>query len=128
MEFFRDLSNVNVESADLKTLVTIKNLPELCDSIDTVIHDNGNDGAIYCLWGEFKVNREELKHGIRFSMPGCPNALAWTVTADQDENSVVIHCTINKRSHDPDFIESIEFFADDWAEGLNKALSLAHKQ
>ncbi|MFO8156300.1 MAG: hypothetical protein R6U87_09920 [Thiohalospira sp.] len=29
-------------------------------------------------------------------------------------DAVVSHLTINRREHDPDFIESLEFFADSW--------------
>ena len=35
---------------------------------------------------------------------------------------VVVHCTINRAEHDPDFIESLETFAADWAAGLRTAL------
>jgi hypothetical protein len=32
---------------------------------------------------------------------------------------LVIHCTINRREHEPDFVESIELFLDPWGEGWN---------
>jgi hypothetical protein len=60
---------------------------------------------------------------VRFTLPRCPNALAWTVTAGIDTpEPVVVHCTINRAEHDADFIESIRLFVDDWRIGLERAL------
>lgn len=120
MEFFKEIENSKLDQLRLKQLLTIKTLPELCASISTVISDEGNRGIIYCIWGEFVINREELGHGIRFSLPKCPNGLAWTITTDDGSDRTVIHCTINKQEHDVDFIESIQEFVSDWAEGLTK--------
>jgi hypothetical protein len=44
--------------------------------------------------------------------------LAWTVTAEPE--GVLVHCTINRTEHDPDFIESIETFVEDWRAGLER--------
>ncbi|MDX2506942.1 MAG: hypothetical protein QNL62_21050 [Gammaproteobacteria bacterium] len=118
MEFFKEVKIHKINTKHLKKLLTIKTLPELCQSIDTVILDNHNNGQIYCLWGEFSINREELKDGVRFSLPNCPNALAWTITLDADIDTILIHCTINKRVHDKDFVESIEQFIIDWSHGI----------
>jgi hypothetical protein len=119
MEFFREIKNSALDQQRLTNLLTIKRLPELCGSISTVISDAGDTGIIYCLWGEFIVNREELKHGIRFSLPECPNALTWTITTDDDSGYSQIHCTINRQQHDADFIASIQEFVTDWADGLS---------
>lgn len=119
MEFYKEVVNSRLNKENLKNLLTIKALPELCASISSVISDVGNHGIIYCLWGEFAINREDLEHGIRFTLPKCPNALAWTVTTDDGSDTTVVHCTINKQEHDEDFIESIREFVDDWAEGLS---------
>ena len=83
-----------------------------------MLADEGERGVVYCVWGEFIVHREELRHGVRFSMPKCPNALAWTVTIDDGSDTAVVHCTINKKEHDPDFIETIEEFVRDWETGV----------
>jgi len=114
VEFFSEIKNKNIDTNSLKKKLSIARLPELCHSIDTVIRDNKDNGEIYCLWGDFKINREELNDGIRFSLPSCPNALAWTITYDEDSSEIVIHCTIAKKQHDADFIESIEQFVADW--------------
>lgn len=114
MEFFAEIINNKVSINSLKKQLTIKQLPALCHSIDKVILDNQTNGIIYCVWGEFEINREELDYGVRFTLPHCPNSLAWTITCNEDDDEIIIHCTINKKAHETDFIESIEQFVADW--------------
>jgi hypothetical protein len=123
MEFYRDITLAPVTSQTLAEKFTIGNLSGMCASIDKVIRDEGNTGVVYCVWGEFIVNRERLKHGVRFSLPTCPNALQFTLTTDNNDGQVVIHCTINKRKHDADFIASIEKLMDDLCNGLRLAFA-----
>jgi len=121
MEFLREIKlTTPVGIVNLKQLITIKNLPELCSSINSVIKNNISEGVIYCVWGEFRIHREELKYGIRFSMPECPNALAWTITCENSGQDIVIHCTINKMKHDEDFIESLKEFVFAWETGIRE--------
>ena len=122
MEFFEETDKTNIAVTDLQALLSISNLPKLCNSIDKVLSDNITNGSIYCLWGEFDINREELKDGTRFSLPGCPNAFTWTITFGEN-NKLHIHCTIKQRTHEPDFIESIEVFISDFKNGLNLELN-----
>ena len=107
----------------LKQLLTIERLPQLCHSINNVISDEKDSGVIYCVWGEHEVNREAIKHGVRFSMPECPNALAWSVTTKEQAGNykTVIHCTTDTTEHDEDFIESIREFVSDWKAGIMNA-------
>jgi len=119
MEFYRQLERCSDE-AQLQALLSLGRLPQLCDSIDELLEQQGDQGRIYCLWGSFQVNREPIKNGVRFTLPGCPNALAWTITAEAQ--NVTIHCTINRPDHDADFLASIEQFVDDWQTGLAGAL------
>ena len=119
MEFFAT-AQAPLSAEQLQHRLTGQRLAELCESIDHVLHWDADldAGEIYCLWGQFKVNRECLRDGVRFTLPGCPNALAWTVTAAAA--GTVIHCTINRSEHEPDFIESIEEFVADWSQGLQR--------
>ncbi|MCW8931300.1 MAG: hypothetical protein OQL19_13805 [Gammaproteobacteria bacterium] len=114
MEFFNTIENSKLNVRNLKELLSIKNLPILCHSIHTIISDEQKNGIIYCLWGEFEINREDIRSGIRFSLPNCPNALVWSITMDDDSDNIIIHCTINKSRHEDDFIDSIEEFMNDW--------------
>lgn len=119
MEFFREL-DIEWRSEDLQRLLTIARLPSHCSAIDTVMWQRGEQGAIYCLWGEFDVHRQVINGGVRFTLPGCPNALAFTVTTGLDPQPAhtVIHCTINRHVHDADFVASIDEFLDALADGL----------
>ncbi len=128
MEFFAT-ARVGTDPGTLQEELTIERLPEWCASIDTVLEGSGDRGRVYCVWGEFVVTRELIRGGLRFTLPGCPNALAWTVTTGfpPDPDAVVVHCTINRREHDPDFIETIEAFVDDWREGLEAGLKASFR-
>jgi hypothetical protein len=119
MEFFSKTTHP-LTAEQIQTEITGPRLAEFCASIDRVLNwDIKTDsGEMYCLWGQFRVNRETLKHGVRFSLPECPNALAWTITAEP--HATVIHCTINQQEHDPDFIASIETFVVDWSDGIKQ--------
>lgn len=122
MEFFKTIPASDVTSQDLQQLLSIDQLPALCRSISSVISDEQTHGVIYCLWGEFKINREVLKQGIRFSLPTCPNAFVWSITVEEDR-SIVIHGTINKMTHDDDFLDSIAEFFNDWWDGVRQHLN-----
>ena len=123
MELFEEIEKNRLDVNSLKELLTIERLPELCHSINTVISDKKDKGVIYCVWGEHEVNREILKHGVRFSMPMCPNALAWSITSKEKDggNKTVIHCTTDTSKNDDDFMESIQEFVSDWRTGIMNA-------
>ncbi|MCH9711561.1 MAG: hypothetical protein K0U20_02925 [Proteobacteria bacterium] len=121
MEFFEHIQAVELSVVKLQEILTISNSVNLCVSISEVLDDQQYHGRVYCVWGEFTVNRELLAQGVRFSMPSCPNALAWTLTLDADK-VLSIHCTINKQKHDQEFIESIQEFTNDWKSGLEHYL------
>jgi hypothetical protein len=122
MEFYGEVENKGLSVKDLQEQVSINNLADLCESIAEVIEDEGHKGLLWTIWGEFIVNREEIIHGVRFTYPQCPNVIAWTITLEDEEKNIRVHCTINRKEHDQDFIESIEDFVADWEVGLEKAL------
>ena len=122
MEFLQKVPASDLQASHLKRLLTIKNLPVLCTSINTIIAEKGNEGDIYCLWGEFSLRRDEIRHGVRFSLLSCPHALAWTITFDKSTQNIIIHCTIDKSEQEQDFIDSIHEFVKDWSHGITKLL------
>ena len=128
MEFFAT-SPADWTAESLQRHLTGPNLSAFCASIDRVLHwdDTRDQGEIYCLWGQFQVRRERIRDGVRFTLPTCPNALAWTLTALEEADlsgaGVLIHATINRTEHDPDFIESIEAFVEDWRAGLARPVT-----
>lgn len=117
MEFYAAAEHPRT-AEQIRDGVTGPRLAEFCDSIDEVLSwDASTDtGEMYCVWGQFRVNRELLKRGVRFTLPDCPNALAWTVTAEPQ--GTLIHATINQAQHDPDFLETIDTFVADWRTGM----------
>ena len=119
MEFFA-AAIIPASVADLQQRLTIGELPRWCASIEQVLSDAKTSGEIYCVWGTFHAQREELRQGVRFSLPHCPNALQWTVTTGHapDPRHTTIHATINRTEHDADFIDSIRQFVEDWKAGL----------
>lgn len=119
MEFYAT-TVISASAADLHRRITICSLPDWCASIEKVLDDAKSSGEIFCVWGTFSIHREEMRDGVRFSLPGCANALQWTVTTGQPPipQQTVIHATINRREQDQDFIDSIQQFVDDWKAGL----------
>lgn len=123
MEFFEEVESQSEDIEALKELLQISVLPDLCSSIDSAISENRNRGEIYCVWGQFDISREVIKKGVRFSLLDCPHAFAWTITYHEDRKVFVVHCTIDDREEDEEFIETIQEFANNWGHGLINALS-----
>ena len=119
MEFYASAA-IRTDAAELRRRLRIATLPQWCASIDTVLSDAGSHGEIYCVWGAFRLHREELNDGVRFTLPDCPNALQWTITTGQppEPDQVVVHLTINRVEHDAEFVASNRQFVDDWRVGL----------
>ena len=48
--------------------------------------------------------------------------MSWTLTTgfEPAPDRVVVHATINRIEHDPDFIESIEDWVTSWRKGLER--------
>jgi len=124
MEFFAEIENKSVSAEHVYEQVTIDRLPELCASIDSVVSiQSQRVGEIYCVWGQFQVSREKIRNGVRLALLNCPHALAWTVAAKKEEGVVVVHCTIDDKQAEIEFIETIKQFVSDWAQGLKMELS-----
>ena len=119
MEFFA-YAEVPLSVIDLQRHIRIENLPEWCASINQVLSHSGEKGRIYCVWGEFAIHHETIRDGVRFTLPGCPNALQWSITVDDRSktDTVTVHCTINQVEHDQDFVNSLQEFVEEWREGL----------
>lgn len=126
MEIFEIYFEVDINQTDLKELLSIKNLPELCNSINTVISDEVDTGVIYCIWGQHEIKREVLNQGIRFYFNQCPYILSIFITTE-NKNEVCIRCTSKIKIIDIDFLESLREFMDDWVSGIS-SFNHAHAQ
>jgi len=122
MEFFQKVQYQYCDVNKLKKSLAINNISKLCSSISDVTAHSENEADIYCIWGAFNVRREEIRYGVRFSLLNCPHALAWTITLDEVNQQIIIHCTIDKTEQDSDFVESIHVFVKDWSNGITEAL------
>lgn len=123
MEFFATADRT-IDGNALQARLDIASLPTFCASINQVLSQDGNEGEIYCVWGPFFIRREPIRGGVRFTLPKCPNTLAWTVTTGLPPapEKIVVHLTINRTEHDPEFIATIEQFMEDWRRGLETRL------
>ncbi|MCW9059732.1 MAG: hypothetical protein OQL11_12755 [Gammaproteobacteria bacterium] len=121
MEFFASLPG-QLSASELQAALSIASLPDLCGSIDSVLRCEGDQGRVYCVWGEFDVVRTPIQGGVRFTLLNCINSVTWSLTTDlpPDPDTIVIHLSINRREQDADFVESLEQFAQDWREGLER--------
>ncbi|MGM0594954.1 MAG: hypothetical protein ACQETD_10495 [Pseudomonadota bacterium] len=118
MEFFA-YADTRMSAADIQRHINIDNLTEWCSSIDAILDIQGERGDIYCIWGQFRVHRELIYDGVRFTLPDCKNGIQWTVSPNpEDSAQVMVHCTINRPTQAEEFVESLEAFADGWRIGI----------
>lgn len=117
MEFFGEVSESILSADDLKSRLTLANMSKYCASIYSV-EITDDVGVCSCLWGEHRFHREELRDGVLYWLSSCPNAVTFSITADPERSRVIVHCTINRKEHDADFIESIEEFVAGWVKGV----------
>lgn len=122
MEFFRSIQ-VKTEESEIQKRFDFHNLESMSNELFLLEIINKNRARIGSLWGEFTLQRTVIKGGLRFALLECPNALAWTITIgyDNDEGSVMIHATINRKEKNQEFIDEIEEFLDDHSALLKKS-------
>ncbi|MBU0910349.1 MAG: hypothetical protein KKA54_10495 [Proteobacteria bacterium] len=106
MEFF-EFADVATSQETIRNKISLDNLPFFCEEIEAVEEADALGRVIYFRhWGRFHIRRETVMGGARFSVPDCPNALAWTVTTGYPPHpeKIVLHATFNRTDHDPEFI------------------------
>ena len=119
MEYFR-IVKLKTTEQNIQSQLKLANLDDWNTEIfnlDKPSEENANIGE---LWGEFTLNRSQIKGGIRFALIECPNALCWTITTGYppDPESVIIHLTINRQEKSEEFVEEISAFLDDLSANL----------
>ena len=117
MEFYQKLQK-EIDAKYIQKNLRLDNLNQYCNFIDNVINSDNNRGEIYCGWGLFNIHREIIKKGIRISLLNCPNALAFSIT--KEEQGIIMHCTINTAEPDQDFVDSIRLFLSDLKAGISQ--------
>jgi hypothetical protein len=121
MEFFA-FAKSDWDETKLKRALSMDRLDSYCDSIENVLQTSDDWGQYFTIWGEFKVLRIEIIGGYRFVMPNCQNGLTWSITTGYEPypDKINIHTTINRKEQDPDFVETLIDFTNDWADSLGK--------
>lgn len=108
MEFF-EYADILTSQEEIRSKVSIDTLPCFCEEVEAVDAAEGLGRVIYFRhWGRFHLRQEDVMGGVRFSVPDCPNALAWTVTTGYPPypEKIVLHATINRLEHDAEFIDA----------------------
>ncbi len=127
MEFF-EFANVLTSQEEIRNRVSIDTLPVFCEEIEEVAAAEELGRVIYFRhWGRFHLQREKVVGGVRFSVPDCPNALAWTVTTGYPPcpEKIVLHATINRLEHDAEFIGATKALLATLKTGLEENFSSA---
>jgi hypothetical protein len=121
MEFFA-IAQTPWDKEQLRSELAMANLEELCDSIEKTLESTEERGRYFTIWGEFEIIRHAIAGGYRFFMPGCLNSLTWSITTNLPPHpkKTTIHATINRTHQEPDFVETLEDFVNEWKAGLEK--------
>ncbi|NOX09912.1 MAG: hypothetical protein GXP22_10595 [Gammaproteobacteria bacterium] len=125
MEFF-SFSQCSSTEQELQQLLTIDTLNSWCPfHVDKILSHQDNSGEIYCIWGQFHIQRELIYGGVRFSLLNCRNAVTWSITTcpRYRPDEIVVHCTINRTEQDTDFTDTIESFVEEWRQALESQFS-----
>ncbi|MFZ5764493.1 MAG: hypothetical protein ACOY4H_02725 [Thermodesulfobacteriota bacterium] len=125
MEFF-EFADVTTTPEEIVVRLSPDALPGFCDAIEAVEEEGEADLVIYFLhWGRFHIRRELVMGGVRFSVPDCPNALAWTVTTGYPPcpEKIVVHATINRTGHNDEFLAAIGALLTSLKAGLEEKLA-----
>jgi len=125
MEFF-EYAEVATTQEEIRGKVGIDSLPMFCEDIEAVDVAEELGRVIYFRhWGRFHIRQETVLGGVRFSVPDCPNALAWTVTTGYPPHpeKIVLHATINRTEHSPDFLGATKSLLAAFKAGLEENFS-----
>ncbi len=95
-----------------------------CASVEKVLEATDHWGRYYTVWGEYEIHSTAIRGGVRFIMSRCPNALTWSITTGFPPypDKITIHVAINRMEAEPELVESLQDFTNDWKVGLEKSI------
>ena len=119
MEFFR-IIDISITEQQLRAALPLSNLEAFSTELILLDTPGEHEASIGGVWGEFTLQRTEIRGGLRFALLECPNALCWTVTTGYAPapDGIVLHLTINRQNKAPQFVEEIEGVLEDMARCL----------
>ena len=118
MEFFR-LIDKKVSQEIIQERIIPNSVSEFAESM-LFIRGDENKFEGLTLWGDFLISYNKIKGGVRFTLTNCPYAFNWTITYgfQPEPEKIILHCTINRRQIQDEFLEEIKEFLDEWQKGL----------
>ena len=119
MEFYA-IANAHMSPTDLQRYIRIKNLPQWCASIENVSTHSAGRGTMCWAGDDNAVHQEVVLNGIHFNLPGSVDVMQWSITVEPDSRNgrVTIHCTVNQSELEPEYINQLQQFVEDWKTGL----------
>ena len=119
MEFF-SYASAHMSPTDLQRFIRIKNLPQWCASIEKVSTQTAEKGSMVWKDIEYAVHEEIVRNGVHFTLPGSEHVMQWSITAEPNSQHGrgTIHCTVNQAELEPEYIQYLQQFVDDWKTGL----------
>lgn len=124
MEFFR-VVKAKTNEKSINSTLDVEHIGLMSSQLFLLELMNDYLAKIGSYWGEFTLNKQAIKGGLRFSLLECPNALAWTVTTgyEPEPEYIMVHLTINRTTINQEFREEINEFLDDYAKCLKKTFN-----
>ena len=129
MEFFK-IIDVKTDENEIQKRIGLSSLGEFVTSIFVLETQSEERARIGGVWGEFTLKRDRIKGGVRFYLIECPNALTWTITTGYppERDKIVLHLTINRTEKERKFLDEIDDFIEEWADGIFNNFNSAERK
>ncbi len=127
MEWFTT-AKANLPASELQRHIRIETLHEWCAAPPAIAGDVDNQPVPD--WTHWRVHREVIRNGLRFTLPGAIHALQWTLTTGGQVHSgtVSLHCTLASPNADAATVAALEKFVTEWQQGLEAGVLRLRQQ
>ena len=127
MEWFIT-ANANLPASELQRHIRIETLHEWCAAPPAIAGVVNNQPVPD--WIHWRVHREVIREGLRFTLPSAVHALQWTLITGGHlrPGTVNLHCTLGISNTDAATIAALEKFVSDWQQGLEAGVQRLQQQ